>query len=51
LEEIEALRRKLKATSERVKGDRKEAIRVLHAAGITDEEGKLTEPYRTPDDR
>jgi hypothetical protein len=50
-EEIEALKRKLESTRERVKGNRKEAIRVLHAAGITDEAGKLTEPYRLTQDK
>lgn len=48
-EEIEELSQKLKATRERVeKGGREEAIRVLHAAGITDKKGRLTAPYRTP---
>lgn len=50
IQEIEALKRKIEATGERVKKDRKEAIRILHAAGITDETGKLTEPYRLTED-
>lgn len=45
VEEIETLKRKLEATRERVKGDRKEAIRVLHATGITNKTGKLTASY------
>jgi len=45
-EEIETLKLKLKSTRELVRRDRKEAIRVLRAAGITDEAGKLTVPYQ-----
>ena len=45
-EEIEALKQRLETIRQRVKHDRKEAIRLLHAAGITDEFGKLVDPYR-----
>jgi len=50
-EEIEAIRRNLKETRERVRRDPKEAIRVLHAAGITDMNGKVVYPYRQPGDK
>ena len=45
-EDLEKLNENLRATRERVKGNRKEAIRVLHAAGIVTKDGKLTAPYR-----
>jgi len=51
VEEIENLKRKLESTRERVKRDRKEAIRVLHAAGITTETGELADPYRMNRDK
>ncbi len=44
-EDLEKLNESLRATQERVKGNRKEAIRVLHAAGIVTKDGKLTAPY------
>lgn len=47
VEEFEALKRELESTRERVKGDRKEAIRVLHAAGIVTKKGKLTSRYQS----
>ncbi len=51
IKEIETLKQKLKSTRQRVNRDRKEAIRVLHAAGITDETGKFTDPYRVTRDK
>ena len=50
VEEIEALKQQLESTRERVKGNRKEAIRVLHAAGIATKKGKLTARYRVARD-
>ena len=49
-EEIETLKRKLESTSKRVKHDKNEALRVLKAAGILDETGEFTEPYRATAD-
>lgn len=51
VQEIESLKMKLKTTRERVGRDRREAIRVLQAAGITDASGKLTDPYRVSQDK
>lgn len=45
--EAEAFKNKLEETRDRVKGNKEEAIRILHAAGITDKRGKLTAPYRS----
>jgi len=50
-EEIEAIRKNLKETRERVRRDPKEAIRELYAAGITDINGKVIYPYRQPGDK
>lgn len=44
-EEYKELTRKLRETAEHVKGDKKEALRVLMAAGIVDENGQLKWPY------
>ena len=44
-EEYKNLNDNLKATRERVKGNRKEALRVLQAAGIVTKDGKLAEQY------
>lgn len=44
--ELQTLNEELKSTRERVKGDRKEALRVLRAAGIADKKGHLTPCYR-----
>ena len=49
--QLESLNERLKSTRERVKGDRKEAIRVLQAAGITNKKGKLTSIYRVIEDK
>lgn len=49
--EIEAIRQNLKETRERVRRDPKEAIRELHAAGITDINGRIVDPYRQPGDK
>lgn len=45
-EEFGVLKEKLDSTRERVRGNRKEAIRVLHEAGIVTKKGKLAFPYR-----
>lgn len=45
VEEMKTLKEKLESTRERVRGNRKEAIRVLQAAGITTKKGKLTSRY------
>jgi hypothetical protein len=45
-EESRILQEKLESTLERVKNDKQEAIRVLHAAGIMTKKGKLTAFYR-----
>jgi len=50
-EDLEKLNETLRATQERVKGNRKEAIRVLHAAGIVTKAGKLTALYRGKQDK
>ncbi len=47
-EEMKRLNERLQSTRERVRGNRKEAIRVLHSAGITTKRGKLTSHYQTP---
>jgi len=44
--ELQTLNAELKSTRERVKGDRKEALRVLRAAGIADNDGQLAACYR-----
>lgn len=46
VEELRILKEKLESTRERVRGNRKEAIRVLHDAGIVTKKGKLASPYR-----
>lgn len=45
-EEINNLKRNLESARKRVAGDRQEAIRILHAAGICTRTGKLKKPYR-----
>jgi len=50
-EQLESLNERLKSTSDRVKNDRKEAIRVLQAAGITNKKGKLTSVYRVIEEK
>lgn len=50
-EELEKLNQNLKSLSKRVKGNRKEAIRVLNKAGITTKKGKLAAPYRVKQDK
>jgi len=49
-EELEVLMRRLTSVRARVKKDPKEARRLLCAAGITDENGRLTEHYRVIED-
>lgn len=50
VEEMKALKEKLDSTRERVKGNRKEALRVLQAAGIANKNGKLASQYRVTQD-
>jgi hypothetical protein len=45
-EEYKAIEEALIEARERVRGNKKEAIRILHAAGIVTKKGKLTAPYR-----
>lgn len=49
-EELEVLIKRQAAVREQIKKDPKEARRLLCAAGITDENGKLTKYYRLPEE-
>ncbi len=47
-EEIKVLKQKFEDIRKRVKNNPAEAKRILHAYGITNKDGKLRGPYRTP---
>ncbi|MEN6519563.1 MAG: hypothetical protein ABFD46_00220 [Armatimonadota bacterium] len=51
VEEMRILKENLESTQKRVSGNRKEAIRVLHEAGIVTKKGKLASPYRSTQDK
>jgi hypothetical protein len=51
IEEMEDMKDRMEKFRDLVKDDRKEAIRILHSAGIVDKRGKFTAPYRVRDDR
>ncbi len=44
--ELKELRQQLKETREHIKGNKKEAIKVLYEVGITNENGRLKPEYQ-----